>query len=261
MEYSPRRAPEMSALARAGLSAVSNADYDVNATQEIFDAEKHLKQLAQKAKTQVASCWGQFYVVSESVREAQAQAQISEMVDKELRKFKQEMARNEREEKERLERVYSAIVKPREPEEFEMPNELNDRMRPLIHSTDILIPADAPLATPRARSPADLFGAFGPRRESPQPRVADEFARADVAPAGPKRVSQWGDSPQRPGTYERGAPGRRGAAPPRPAPAPEPARPAVPAPAAPPADPELAEIRKVYERNVAKLAQLEALYA
>merc|ERR1719174_1070454 len=151
-ELTPRRAPEMSALARAGLSSVSNADYDKHATQEIFDAERHLKQLAQKAKTQVASCWGQFYVVSESVREAQAQAHISEMVDKELRKFKEEIARSEREEKERLERVYSAIVRPHEPEEYEMPSELNDRMRPLIHSTDILIPPDARIATPRARS-------------------------------------------------------------------------------------------------------------
>merc|ERR1719174_3133009 len=123
-ELTPRRAPEMSALARAGLSSVSNKEYDKNAAQEIFDAEKHLKDLAQKAKTQVASCWGQFYVVSESVREAQAQAHISEMVDKELRRFKEEMARAEREEKDRLERVYSAIVKPHAPEEFEPPSEL-----------------------------------------------------------------------------------------------------------------------------------------
>merc|ERR1719316_2426643 len=175
--------PEKSALVRAGLNAVSNADYDVNATQEIFDAEKHLKQLAQKAKTQVASCWGQFYVVSESVREAQAQAHISEMVDKELRKFKDEMARAEREEKERLERVYSAIVKPHAPEEYEPPSELNDRMRPLIHSTDILIPPDAALSTPRARSPADPFAAFGQRVEPSEPRVADAFTRA-ASPAG-----------------------------------------------------------------------------
>lgn len=141
-------------------------------------------------------------------------------------------------------------------------------MRPLIHSTDILIPADAALATPRARSPADPFAVFGPRAEPSEPRVADEFRpraepRLAESPAGPKRVSQWLDSPQQPGTYERGEPRGPRAAVARPPPAPEPARPALPRAAAPPAeaDPEMAEIRKVYERNVAKLAHLEALYA
>ena len=90
-----------------------------------FGSCTHSGSRSQPRGFEVASCWGQFYVVSESVREAQAQAHISEMVDKELRRFKEEMARAEREEKERLERVYSAIVKPQAPEEFEPPSELN----------------------------------------------------------------------------------------------------------------------------------------
>jgi hypothetical protein len=150
--------PEKSALVRAGLNAVSNSDYAAHTDREAQDAENYLKEIQSRAKTQVASCWGQFYVVSEAVREQQAQAQISEMVEKEIGRFRAETQRAERDERARIERVYAAITaNPYATPEDEHRDRTkaidpsHDRMRPLFYTTDVLVPDEQALS-PRVRN-------------------------------------------------------------------------------------------------------------
>lgn len=157
-------------LRRAGLSILSdNDEFEHQNRQDIKAAENALRDLRRGAQELTAKCFGQLEVFAAEVRAEQEKRLLSERVDHELEKFREQQRQREEMEDERLRLLYRSMVCPaksmqeRPAARFEITQQSCNGFPPIIYSAvqlqrspndgmaEIIAPRD------RTRSSVDSF--------------------------------------------------------------------------------------------------------
>lgn len=103
---------ENSVLRRAGQFVLSDDLYDKEKKAEAQGALDELEEMQRRIREQASRCWGQYHVTAEEVRAQQEKDAISDLVTKELDRFKDEQRQKEEAEAERLRHLYRGIMGP-----------------------------------------------------------------------------------------------------------------------------------------------------
>lgn len=98
-----------SVLRRAGQSVLTDDEFEKKTKIETEGALSDLEQMQRRIREQQARCWGQYHATAEEIRAQQEKDAISELVAKELDRFKDEQKRKEEAEEERLRHLYRGI--------------------------------------------------------------------------------------------------------------------------------------------------------
>lgn len=100
---------DRSVLRRAGQSLLDDNLFEKHAKMEAQGALSELEEFQQRIREQTARCWGQYHATAEEIRAQQERDAISELVTRELDRFKDEQKRKEEAEEERLRHLYRGI--------------------------------------------------------------------------------------------------------------------------------------------------------
>ncbi|KAF4673073.1 3-oxo-5-alpha-steroid 4-dehydrogenase 1 [Perkinsus chesapeaki] len=99
---------------RAGTSmfVLTNAEYEARRRREDRKAQSDLEELRGRASRQVARCWGQFERLEKERQRSEENKRITQVLNRELDSFREQMYHQTKREEERLRLVYQSLCRP-----------------------------------------------------------------------------------------------------------------------------------------------------